>query len=62
MSFKRDTFFFFSWGVIFINTYPYFISVPAVDVFLLNFASLNKKNIINYLHVAQSIKFILNLG
>lgn len=38
---------FFSPKDIFINTYPCFISVPPVDVFLLNIASLNKKNIMN---------------
>ena len=41
MSFKRATFFFQK--VIFRNTYPPFISVPPVDVFLLNLASVNKK-------------------
>lgn len=46
MSFKRAIFF-FSPRDIFINAYPCFISVPPVDVFRLNIASLNKKNIMN---------------
>lgn len=45
--FQESHFFFFSPRDIFINAYPCFISVPPVDVFRLNIASLNKKNIMN---------------